>query len=101
VLNLLLMHALVAINKQFRDVSLREDVLADLLEANIASYNKQWSQSADAFLKAAKQSKDPRLASYAAALAMEVGDAELALEAATLWASSSEQRDKVLPASRI
>jgi tetratricopeptide (TPR) repeat protein len=82
-------------------LELSEDLLANLVEANISSYYRQWPSSAKAFLKAAEQSRDPRLASYATALSMELGDPELALASSELWAELSqgigEEREKVLP----
>lgn len=67
------------------DVELSEDLLYQILAANIAVKRGQYEIALDTYLQLAKDTRDPRLAKEATRVAIFSRDNVRALEAAKLW----------------
>lgn len=80
-------------------VALTPELLEKLLGAELAQQRGQWQSAYVAFLSAAQQTRDPRLAHRAADIALQANQEEEALAAVRLWhelAPNSEESDQYL-----
>ena len=75
----------VAVDENLPDLELNADLLEQLLIANFASNQGDWSLAAKSTLAAAKSSKDYRLARLTAFLALRAEKFNQATEGAELW----------------
>lgn len=69
----------------YPNVELSSDLLYELLVGEIAIQRRDYAAAADAMARAARASKDPRIAERAARAAMEAGMLDQALSAARAW----------------
>ncbi len=74
------------------DVELSQDLLTQILTAEIAVRAGQYEQAVDQLLVATRQSSDPRLASKATYWALQSGLYEKAKQAAQLWIKLLDQQ---------